>query len=94
MKTEKETEKEKQVTQRYAKIIELLVGVKKGAELETVIAEWARETKGRGDKAKTQKHRDAARLFDFHSWTSINIAYSFIIVWLSLPCAFPSQTTR
>jgi hypothetical protein len=38
--TKRETEKEKRAAQRYAKITNLLVEGKKGAELETVIAEW------------------------------------------------------
>jgi hypothetical protein len=48
----KKTEKEKRAAQRYAKITDLLVEGKKGDELETAIAEWERETKGRGDKAR------------------------------------------
>jgi hypothetical protein len=51
-KTKKETEKEKRAAQRYAKITDLLVEGKKGTELETAIAKWERETKGRGDKAR------------------------------------------
>jgi hypothetical protein len=70
-KTEKETEKEKRAAQRYAKITNLLVGGKKGAELETVIAEWERETKGHGDKARDRdKPRNTETpqdFFDFHS---------------------------
>jgi hypothetical protein len=54
MKTKKETEKEKKAAQRYAKITDLLVEGKKGAELEAAVAEWEREAKGRGEKAKNR----------------------------------------
>jgi hypothetical protein len=41
--TKKETEKERWAAQQYVKITDLLVEGKKGAKLETVIAEWERE---------------------------------------------------
>jgi hypothetical protein len=64
------------VAQRYVKITDLLVERKKGGELEMAIAEWEKEG---------QKDGDAARPFEFHSSTSINVAHWFIDVCLALP---------
>jgi hypothetical protein len=65
-KMKKETEEAKQVAQRYAKITDLLVEGKKGAKLETMIAEREREEKGHGDKARDRdKPRNTEILQDF-----------------------------
>jgi hypothetical protein len=82
----KETAKEKRAAQRYAKITDLLVEGKKGAELETSIAEWERETKGRGDKAKDRdKPRSTETPQYFLISTVEQASMSFIVVCLSFP---------
>jgi hypothetical protein len=61
-KTKKQTEKEKIASQQYAKITDLLVEGKKGAELELAFAEWERGKDQIPGSRQNSKHSVTARI--------------------------------
>jgi hypothetical protein len=69
-KTKKQTEKEKRASQRYAKITDLLVEGKKGAELELAIAEWEREAKGKTKDREKNKNTQTPQASTSHPRSS------------------------